>query len=150
MSLYCIILGNTTSAFSATSLQVIKETNNVRFSTVLLNEGNDYNSTTGGFICRIPGIYSFSATLGTGHVFSTLRDAYCYVRKNNSDKLIIYLDLSDNNLDYVSYSSSATLVLHLAVNDTVNIGACYNEIQLAYNLCSFSGFLVQPDKTVKT
>lgn len=145
--LYCIILGNTTSAFSTTFIRNFTETHDAVFSTVLLNEGNDYSSKTGVFTCRIPGIYSFSATLTTRSVSSPSFSfiAGCNIEQNNVSLFEINLDASNSNPNSEGYSSSGTLVLRLAVNDTVNIGGCYNRNLLVGYLCSFSGFLVQPD-----
>ena len=42
------------SAFTAIGVEIISGTNNIRFSEVLLNKGNDYNNSTGVFTCRIP------------------------------------------------------------------------------------------------
>ena len=50
------------SGFAANYLTRV-DTNDVRFTDVFYNEGNDYNATTGVFTCRIPDIYWFSATL---------------------------------------------------------------------------------------
>ena len=107
-------------------------------SSVQLNIGGHYNTTTGKYTCHYPGIYVFSLNLykksGAGQV-------YCWIRKNGSSFAIARVP-SESEHGY--YESSASTVLRLARGDTVDVGSCKNP-SIIYNYTSFIGFLLKAD-----
>ncbi|XP_060586430.1 complement C1q-like protein 3 [Ruditapes philippinarum] len=107
----------------------------LKYKVVYLNEGGDYNQSTGVFTCRIPGLYSFTATM-----FKTPggRESYCYFYVNNHKYMPVSSgthDTSDN------MSGSKTFVFMLKVGDRVYLSNC-GGIDLTNQQSSFSGFLV--------
>ena len=121
------------SGFTAKYLTRVN-TNDVRFTDVLYNEGNDYNATTGVFTCRIPGIYWFSATLYGNS------GAYCNILLYGAKRA------------FVGYPGGAyatgtvSEVIRLRHGDRVHVGRCTNPGSLHFNdLNTFSGVLVKAD-----
>ena len=90
----------------------------VKLITAVSNIGGDYNINTGQFICQHPGIYVF-----TLHLYKKydVNAAYCYIRKNGSDKVWAY---SDPYKDNGYYESSNTVILELTHGDRVDLGSC--------------------------
>jgi len=122
-----------TSAFAAQSNYIIN-TNDVRFTRIRFNEGNDYNATTGVFTCRIPGIYWFSATLSGNSGW------YCYFLLNRVHKL--YIAFPGGNWDIGSVSE----VFRLSHGDRVQVGHCSSPGNIRSDSAnSFSGVLVKAD-----
>lgn len=120
-----------TSAFTAKIDQLIN-TNDVRFTDVLYNEGNDYNSTTGVFTCRIPGIYWFSATL-YGH-----SGGWCFILLNDLQNALV--GMSGSTYD----SGTGSEVFRLKPGDRVQLGQCTDPSHLAgSNINTFAGVLVK-------
>lgn len=69
----------------------------------------------------------------------------CYFKQNDSAKLQIYTDPTDDDTDFGSYSASASLVLHLALGDTLYLGSCSPLSNFDASHSVFSGFLIRPD-----
>lgn len=129
------------SAFFAKGLEISDRIDVVTFTQVLLNEGGDYNSTTGVFTCRIPGLYFFSARIMKS---SSSQLAYCNIYKNTT--WIVHIETNHVTSDQWGYfSSSATFLDTLTTGDEVYIGSC-NAISSFYKPdCLFSGFLIQQE-----
>jgi len=137
----CIISG--TSQFTATGRVTIPGTGNIRFPNVQVNDGGDYNASTGVFTCRIPGQYWISSTL-TKVYNDNVDEVYCLVIINGSSKLEMTTDpVSDET---AGYSMSASAGFHLRLGDRVQVGECGNPDHI-YNTIDpfFSGILIKPD-----
>ena len=80
----CLCIFSGSSLFTARELSLI-DSNHARFTTVLTNLGNDYNSSSGVFTCRIAGQYWFSASI-TKHYTDHVGPTYCYIMINGSAK----------------------------------------------------------------
>ena len=107
------------------------------FSSVKLNIGGHYSTTTGKYICHFPGIYVFSLNLYKKSGASTI---YCDIRKNGSG--VAHASVPSQSSGY--YESSASTVLRLARGDTVDVGSCGNPSNID-NYTSFIGFLLKAD-----
>jgi len=135
------------SAFSATHVDVVPDTGSfpdIRFPNVILNTGGDYNTDTGVFTCRIPGLYWFSATIGK-HWGVNVDLVSCHIRLNGWMKIYLYADPhADNALD--GYTSTGSVAFQLQTGDRVHVGYCSNEKSIDNSdLTHFSGMLVRPD-----
>ena len=138
---YSIISG--TSLFTATGRVTIPGTANIRFPTVQLNEGGDYNVSTGVFTCRIPGQYWLSSTL-TKVSSSYVDRVYCHVMINDIGMIQMYTEpITDQT---AAYSMSASAGFHLRLGDRVWVGDCLYPDHI-YNTIGtfFSGILIKPD-----
>lgn len=130
------------SAFSvAVTKSYPKERLPIRFSRVLLNEGNHYNTTTGKFVCAIPGVYYFSydITLANKHLAIGL--------VHNGHYKIKTFDANTGNHDVASGST----VLHLQKSDQVWLQIFYSEqnglfFDPFWTDSTFTGFLVHADQ----
>ena len=103
-----------------------------------LNIGNHYSTSTGKFTCYYPGVYVFSLNL---YKRSGASRVYCYIRKNGSDVALAEVP-SESEIGI--YESSASTILHLNRGDTVNVGSCYNADGIHW-FTSFTGFLLKAD-----
>ena len=113
---------------------------NIRFSNVLTNYGDRYNSTTGIFTCDVPGLYYFSLVVYK----SAYADiASCFIRKNNHNTIEAFSNpIPPADAGY--FEASTSVVLHLAHGDTVDLAGCTAASTMEW-LTSFSGFLVTAD-----
>ncbi|WAR08195.1 hypothetical protein MAR_018153, partial [Mya arenaria] len=114
------ILGyQSSSAFTATGYAPAPVSSAIRFPNVILNEGNDYNSATGEFTCRVPGLYIVTAAIGKNYGTNVVY-ILCYIQINGSNKLYLYDDPLSNN-DQDGYASSATGTFRLKVHDRISV-----------------------------
>ena len=138
---FCFNAGS--SAFSATHVAVISATNNIRFPTSFLNTGGDYNTSTGMFTCRVPGLYWFSATIGKNYNVN-VDFVPCWIMLNGAGKIKLYTDPHGDDLD--GYTSTGSVALQLRTGDRVQVGSCnYPESISNSYITHFSGMLVRPD-----
>jgi len=132
-----------TSLFTVTGSVSIPGTSYIRFPFVFLNEGGDYNASSGVFTCRIPGQYWFAATLSK-IVGNNIPYVICYVKINGSNMISIYAD--PNADEPAGYSMSASAGFHLKLGDRVQVGGCHHEGYFENNARTFfSGILIKPD-----
>lgn len=130
-----------TSAFAAT--QFASTGDIIRFPAVQLNTGGDYNSSSGVFTCRIPGLYWFSVSLSKQYG-PIVNYVGCFFTINGSKKVYLY---EDPTQDIEGYTTTGSIAVHLNVGDRVYVGGCYNQpIPIwNYDATYFSGMLVKPD-----
>ncbi|WAR08191.1 SEM5B-like protein, partial [Mya arenaria] len=105
------------SAFTATGYAPYGN-DSIRFPYVILNDGNDYNSSTGVFTCRVPGLYLVTATLSKD-LGTTVDWVACYIQQNGANKLYLYHDMRGDDVD--GYATSTTGTFRLRVNDQIRI-----------------------------
>ena len=108
------------------------------FLTVLYNSESGFNTGTGKFVCRHPGLYLFTATVIRVEGYT---EATCYISVNGSEKLRVFAN--NNNSPSGFPSASGTLVVKLSALDEVYLTSC-SGIKM-YSGSSFSGILIQPD-----
>ncbi|NXY63439.1 C1QC protein, partial [Callaeas wilsoni] len=123
------------SAFSATrqTSQYPLKNMPVVFNNVITNTNHDYDTTTGKFTCRLPGVYYF--------VFHSSHTAnLCVILYKNQSTMASFCDHKTNTMQV---SSGGTL-LHLAAADEVWLGVNdYNGmVGIANSDSIFSGFLL--------
>ncbi|XP_030000756.1 complement C1q tumor necrosis factor-related protein 2 [Sphaeramia orbicularis] len=130
------------SAFSvAMTKSYPKERMPIRFSRILLNEGNHYNATSGKFVCAIPGVYYFTydITLANKHLAIGL--------VHNGQYKIKTFDANTGNHDVASGST----VLQLQQSDQVWLQIFYSEqnglfFDPFWTDSTFTGFLIYADQ----
>ena len=129
-----------TSMFTAYGVSTINDSSSIRFPNVYFNMGNDYNVTSGEFLCRIPGAYWFSVRLNK--INKRANEVRCNMMVNGRAKIRFYTP----NEDADHSSASATAGYHLSRDDRVNIGQCGGGEHVFSGLETyFSGILVTPD-----
>lgn len=130
------------SAFSvAVTKSYPKERLPIRFSRILLNEGDHYNVTSGKFVCAVPGVYYFTydITLANKHLAIGL--------VHNGQYKIKTFDANTGNHDVASGST----VLHLQESDQVWLQIFYSEqnglfFDPFWTDSTFTGFLIYADQ----
>ncbi|XP_044060577.1 complement C1q tumor necrosis factor-related protein 2 [Siniperca chuatsi] len=130
------------SAFSvAVTKSYPKELLPIRFSRILLNEGNHYNASSGKFVCAVPGVYYFTydITLANKHLAIGL--------VHNGQYKIKTFDANTGNHDVASGST----VLHLQQSDQVWLQIFYSEqnglfFDPFWTDSTFTGFLIYADQ----
>ncbi|XP_056141535.1 complement C1q tumor necrosis factor-related protein 2 [Lampris incognitus] len=130
------------SAFSvAMTKSYPKERLPIRFSRILLNEGNHYNASSGKFVCAIPGVYFFTydITLSNKHLAIGL--------VHNGQYKIKTFDANTGNHDVASGST----VLHLQRSDQIWLQIFYSEqnglfFDPFWTDSMFTGFLIYADE----
>jgi len=130
--------------FTANSLSIVTGTNNIRFPTVLTNLGNDYNSSSGVFTCRIAGQYWFSASI-TKYYTDNVGHTYCFIMINDSTKMMMWHH--EQNPLHALFSMTASGGFRLNRGDRVQVGDCTNPSFLHSGGIDsfFSGVLLKPD-----
>jgi len=110
----------------------------------MVNEGGDYNASTGVFTCRIPGQYWIAATI-TKAYRDNVGYVFCRVMINGINKLSMYTDpVTDET---ALYSMSASAGFHLRLGYRVQVGGCGNPDYIQNDLNTFfSGILIKPDQ----
>ena len=140
--LYVLVAG-IKSAFSVGNAEAGPSSGTIRFRHVFTNIGGQYDTTTGVFTCQFSGLYAFTLTIikKSGH-----DEAYCYIRKNGSEKVIAWTD-PDSNSDGGLYSATNSVVLHLVHGDKMDVGSCspLANIHSNWDTSSLSGFLIKAD-----
>jgi len=111
----------------------------LRFPEVALNEGNDYDPSTGVFTCRVPGTYWFSAALAK--VQTSPDNVECIIMVNDGHTDNILMRSANNGV-----GSAAFL---LKKGDLVRVGRCHNQDKLVTAQPAthtyFSGVLIRPN-----
>uniref|UniRef100_A0A8U8B9H5 Uncharacterized protein n=1 Tax=Geospiza parvula TaxID=87175 RepID=A0A8U8B9H5_GEOPR len=126
------------SAFSVTRQTSQYPLKNVPvvFNNVITNTNHDYDTATGKFTCRLPGVYYF--------VFHSSHTAnLCVILHKNERRMASFCDHKTNTVQV----SSGGMLLHLAAADKVWLGVNdYNGmVGIANSDSIFSGFLLFPD-----
>jgi len=131
-----------TSMFTAYGVFTINGSSSIRFPNVYFNMGNDYNVTSGEFVCRVPGAYWFSVRLNK--INRRANEVRCNMMVNGRARIRFYTP----NEDADHSSASATACFHLSIGDRVNIGQCGGDEHVFSGLeTCFSGMLVTHDLT---
>ena len=145
VSLILTVLFNITdikAAFTVTHAAARTTSGTIRFTNVITNIGEHYNSSSGDFTCQHPGIYVFLLHIWKA---SGEENAYCYIRKNGTNTIQAQSAvMSSIASSYDGVSNS--VILHLVQGDIVDLGDCsYIGTFYPYSNTSFSGFLLQKD-----
>nr|XP_009687918.1 PREDICTED: complement C1q subcomponent subunit C [Struthio camelus australis] len=126
------------SAFSVTRQTSVYPLKNVPvvFNHAITNTNNDYNTTTGKFTCKLPGLYYF--------VFHTSQTAnLCVMLYKNMNKVASFCDHKTNTMQV----SSGGILLHLEAGQQIWLAVNdYNGmVGISGSDSIFSGFLLFPD-----
>ncbi|NWI67084.1 ADIPO protein, partial [Todus mexicanus] len=113
----------------------------IRFSKIFYNEQRHYDTSTGKFICSIPGTYYFAY-----HLTVYLSDVKVSLYKKDKAVIFTYDQFQNNNVD----QASGSVLLHLSSGDEVWLqvyGDGDNNGIYADNVndSTFMGFLLYPD-----
>ena len=114
----------------------------VKYDKRLTNEGGDYHSQTGEFVCTQPGLYFFSV-----HALSDDDHNVCLMLQVNGNEVTSAVAQDEK----YATSTSTSAALRLRVGDVVRVySPCSSEfskgtLELVPHANSFSGFLVQSD-----
>lgn len=113
----------------------------VRFNTVLINEQGDYNSETGRFTCKVPGVYYFA-------VHATVyRASLQFDLMKNGHVAASYFQFYGNWPKPASLSGGS--LLHVVPGDQVWVQMALSEYNGFYSSTktdsTFTGFLVYSD-----
>ena len=113
------------------------------FRSTYINYGNGYDTNTGKFTCKIPGVYHFSVTLTKHDMILYLTDSY--LRINGVYKLELYSNSHDDE-KYMTEGTPLTLsgTFHLNKGDVVDIYGIPNHFD-GHDCSTFTGFLITPD-----
>ncbi|XP_053395634.1 complement C1q-like protein 2 [Mercenaria mercenaria] len=98
-----------------------------QYTTVNINEGKDFNPSSGIFTCSKAGVYYFTATL----------------IKKRADVSVDLVQYDDTDKGHAAISNS--VVLRLDTDDIVYLGWCDDPNTSLEKWSSFSGFLLYPD-----
>lgn len=132
------------SAFSVDRPDIYATT--LTFSHIIYQQGQDFNMTSGTFICSIPGTYHFSVTLVKMRNSDRVDRVFCDLYKNVNSTMHIEVDPTDDDSDKGSAAVSESIVLHLGMNDKVYLSSCISPPSTYMeNWTSFTGFLLYPD-----
>ena len=116
------------------------------FESTYINYGNSYDTSTGKFTCKIPGVYHFTVTLTKTH--KKLQYIQAYLTINGVNKLFLYWDpYNDEKNEYEATPLTQSGTFHLNKGDVVIVVNVAGTPYLFYGgeLSSFTGFLVTPD-----
>lgn len=127
-----------TPAFTVTGIAKDGDENGtVILTLVTTNTGNDYNSSTGEFTCRIPGLYNFFISIEKQLDVS---QAFCHLMLNNNSTMLIAARTAFTDAgSYIQASNSA--VLQLDFGDIVRLGDC-SKAETFTEHSTFSGYLI--------
>ncbi|XP_053375329.1 complement C1q-like protein 4 [Mercenaria mercenaria] len=135
-----------TVAFTVTDPANVFTLGSLTFATVISNDGDAFNSSTGKFICPISGMYYFSL-----HLVTVTEDTFiqmgCYITKNGLNKVRVYTEAPENGAfrSQTIYGVSNSVYLKLAKGDVVTAGDCNRNAEAKLkSWSSFSGYLVRP------
>ena len=133
------------SAFTVANPQAGVTSGTIRFPHVITNIGGHYNTTTGIFTCKYPGIYVFEL-----HIIKSRgsNEAECAIRKNQNHVLVEAWTNPDRNSDDGNFGSTNSIVIHLIHGDTIDLGYCTSAASMYTGGdwgTSFSGFLLRAD-----
>jgi len=121
----------------------------IEWDVIHLNEGGGFNSSSGEFVCTVPGVYSFQL-----HLMLDTETSCVVLQKNGAvdqDTRLLYMRKNDPNMLFGSFGSQ---VMSLAEGDAVSVSAidgCLNELftgetgsddNLRNSLNYFSGHLL--------
>ena len=113
-----------------------------RFTNIVTDIANHYDTSTGIFTCVYPGIYLFEL-----HVLKARDTVHvsCKIRKNQSGLVIAHSNPEGDN-EFGYYSGSTSVVLHLDHGDCIDV-YCDSGVSsmLGSQYDVFSGVLIQAD-----
>lgn len=112
----------------------------LKFSNTFYDDDNVYNSTSGEFVCKTPGLYLFSSMIIRQVGQHT--ESSCFIMVNNIS--LAYLEAYSFNASYGSPSATGITLYHMQEGDTASINNCTNAKQIA-GYSNFNGFLLDAD-----
>jgi hypothetical protein len=129
-------------AFTVTTPKAGVTSNSMSFTTVITNEGNGFDTSTGKFTCPVSGLYYFSLHIVKKRS-SSVDYAGCHIYLNGSSKVRAHTN-PQSGADYGSYGASTSVYLKLKVGDVVMLDSCSRPItDCVESRTSFSGHLEQ-------
>jgi hypothetical protein len=129
-------------AFTGTTPKAGASSTSMSFTTVITNEGNAFDTSTGKFTCPVSGLYYFSLHIIKKRTSTAVDQAGCYIYLNGSSKVRAHIDPFDGTTDIGSYGVSTSVYLNLKVGDVVTIENCKGTIpNTVDSWTSFSGYL---------
>ena len=116
----------------------------VIWSNPKLNQGSDYNTTTGKYCAEHSGTYLFHLDL---YKISLADEVNCNIFKSFSDGTLAFLSqaaVAPETSQAGQYESSTTAIAHLEQGDCVYVGSCVNYNNMEF-LTTFVGTLLNLD-----